>query len=212
MRLNSGSKAPCTHPHLLSSERSAPGTATDAVWVTHDLRCRKLIFLAASLQFAASRLKHVLYPFALAAVGERNDESGWRSKDIHGSAIDLSRPSSMIESFPEIASDWSSFADFEDCAVVMVPFLLIRCVLTVCTCVRQTRHVSAGARHPLVHRASVLRETPAHTDCIAPRYLAAPCRYSRTEGSAVQSWLTSNTPPESSSVRAVAAVAWLVRL
>ena len=59
--------------------------------IAHDFGRRKLIFLAASIEFAPACGEHVLHPFRLAAVGEGNGESIGRSKDVDRSSVDLAR-------------------------------------------------------------------------------------------------------------------------
>jgi len=66
--------------------------------ITHDLRCGKPILLPPRPEFAPTCRNHILHPFGFAAVGERNDESIGRSKDVHRSAVDLSRlPTDVLE-------------------------------------------------------------------------------------------------------------------
>ena len=49
------------------------------------------MYLPASSHFAAACHEDVLHPLALAGVGERDDESGWRSKDIYWGSVNLPR-------------------------------------------------------------------------------------------------------------------------
>ena len=55
-----------------------------------------MILLPASFEFAAACREHVLHPFRLAAVGERDDEAGRCSKDVDGCAVDLAGLSSDV--------------------------------------------------------------------------------------------------------------------
>ena|SRR6516165_4037619 len=84
-------KVPCTHPHPRSSALNLPECGIAAAWITHDLGRGKLMFLPTSLQFASACREHVLYPLALAAVGERDDEAVWHWKDVYRCAIDFPR-------------------------------------------------------------------------------------------------------------------------
>jgi hypothetical protein len=72
--------------------------------ITHDLRCRKLMFFPASLQFATARREHVLHPFGLAAVGERDDESIRHSKDVHWGSVGLPRLATNVRENAEPGS------------------------------------------------------------------------------------------------------------
>jgi hypothetical protein len=66
--------------------------------ITHDIGCRKLVSLPASLEFAPTRREHVLHPLGLTAVGKSDDEAVRRSKDIYGRPVDLPRfPTHMRE-------------------------------------------------------------------------------------------------------------------
>jgi len=51
----------------------------------------KLILLPASLEFTPTCREHVLYPLALAAEGQGDDEAVRPSKDVHWGSVDLSR-------------------------------------------------------------------------------------------------------------------------
>jgi hypothetical protein len=52
--------------------------------------------LPASFNFATARREHVLHPFGLAAVGERDDESIRRSKDVHSGSVGLPRLAASV--------------------------------------------------------------------------------------------------------------------
>jgi hypothetical protein len=82
-----------THDPQHESHRNGETTSRG---VTHDLRRGKLVFLPASLKFAAACREHVLHPFRLAAVGERDDEAVRRSKDVDGCTVDLAGLSSDV--------------------------------------------------------------------------------------------------------------------
>jgi hypothetical protein len=54
--------------------------------------------MSASFESARSRGENVLYPFGLAAVGERDDEAIRRSKHVHWSSVEFARfPPQMRE-------------------------------------------------------------------------------------------------------------------
>lgn len=55
-----------------------------------------MISRPASFEFTAPRREHVLHPLALAAVGERDDKSAGRSKDVHWRSVDLTRLSTHV--------------------------------------------------------------------------------------------------------------------
>jgi hypothetical protein len=64
--------------------------------ITHDLRRGKLVIPPASLKFAPACREHVLHPFRLAAVGERDNEAVRRSKNIHWRPVDFAGLSSDV--------------------------------------------------------------------------------------------------------------------
>ena len=74
------------HQHNAHWNREPPSRG-----VVHDGRRGKLIFVPASLEFAAASREHVLHPFGVTAVGQRNDEAIVRFEDIHGRPVDLPR-------------------------------------------------------------------------------------------------------------------------
>ena len=71
---------PKNHPH--KKRKSLPSG------IMYDGWCGKLIHHATGLKLASPSGQHILNPFAFPSIGERDEKSLRRSKNIHGRVIE----------------------------------------------------------------------------------------------------------------------------